>query len=160
MNAPLLFGVDVADIGRIGRAMDYGGSEYTRHVVADDERVLHTDTTLAAAASVVVKESLIKAVGGRPAGFSWHDFRAVADAPAQPGLTDVLATAAGEVESVTGIALARRCGCWVRGASGRAVLERFPDHGTAEPVAEARWGWRDDRIIAIAILTTREGVRR
>jgi len=156
----VLFGVDVVDLARVTRAVDYGGTTYLRHVNARDEPCLHEDPCLAAAASVGIKECLVKALGGRPPGFSWHDFVATgAQAPDWVG--SLLAAAVPELESTTDIPLTHRCAYALRGASGRAARARFDGAGTEDdvragrsPVAAARWGWRGDLVIAIAVLTT------
>lgn len=160
---PVLFGVDVVDVARVTRAMAYSGPAYTRHVTSPAEHDLHTDPGLATAATVAVKECLVKAVGGRPPGFSWHDFEARGDAPfaGREWADRLLAGAVPEVEAATRVVLARCCTYTVGGASGRAALARFtaaapscdPPGGTAV-VGMARWGWSGDLIVALAILTT------
>ena len=160
---PVLFGVDVVDVGRVNRAMAHSGPAYAAHVSDPAEAALHPDPVLATAASVAVKECLVKAVGGRPTGFSWHDFAATGDTPyagrewAGPLLTE----AVGPVEEATEVALTEQCTYVVRGASGQAALTRFTGRtgedtpSAAEPtvVGAARWGWRGDLIVAVAILT-------
>lgn len=153
----MLFGVDVVDLARVSRAVDYGGDTYLRAVNAHDEPDLHADPGLAAAASVGIKECLVKALGGRPPGFSWHDFVATdAVAPGQEWIATLLAGAVPEIEASTDVALTHRHAYRLRGASGRAACARFADSGgdTRSPVAAARWGWRGDLVVAIAVLTT------
>ncbi|MFD1149153.1 holo-ACP synthase [Saccharothrix hoggarensis] len=153
---PVLFGVDIVDIGRVTRAIAYSGPAYLRHVTTPQEHGLHPDAELAAAASVAVKECFIKAVGGRPPGFSWHDFRARGDVPhaAREWAGPLLAGAAPEVEKTTGIALGNTSAYSVHGASHAAALTRLaPGRSAAAVVAEARWGWPGDRVVAHWILT-------
>jgi holo-[acyl-carrier protein] synthase len=160
---PVLFGVDVVDVARVTRAMSYSGPAYAQHVTSPAELDLHTDPGLATAATVAVKECLVKAVGGRPPGFSWHDFEAIGDAPftGREWADGLLAAAVPEVEASTRVALTECCTYAVGGASGRAALARFtatspsvePRAGTAL-VGLARWGWSGDLIVALAILTT------
>ncbi|MFD7658235.1 phosphopantetheinyl transferase [Actinosynnema sp. NPDC059797] len=158
MTAPLvLFGVDVVDVARVTRAMSYSGPAYARHVASPTERELHVDPGLATAATVAVKECLVKAVGGRPPGFSWHDFEASGEAPLPgAGWADPLLDAAvPEVEAATRVSMTERCAYTVGGASGSAALARLagPREGAAV-VGLARWGFRGDLIVALAILTT------
>ncbi|SDF44919.1 holo-[acyl-carrier protein] synthase [Lentzea fradiae] len=158
---PLLFGVDLVDVARVTRAMSYSGPAYTRHVTSPGERDLHADPGLATAATVAVKECLVKAVGGRPPGFSWHDFEACGEASphgaewAEP----LLDAAVPEVEAATRVAMTERCAYTVFGASGSAALARLAER-SADPgddvavVGLARWGFRGDLIVALAILIT------
>ncbi|SDP95925.1 4'-phosphopantetheinyl transferase superfamily protein [Lentzea jiangxiensis] len=158
---PMLFGVDVVDVARVTRAMSYSGPAYTRHVASPAERDLHADPGLATAAAVAVKECLVKAVGGRPRGFSWHDFEACGEVPL-PGAEwadPLLAAAVPEVEAATRVSMTERCVYSVLGASGSAALARLTER-TAAPgegatvVGMARWGFRGDLIVALAILIT------
>ncbi|WP_245786678.1 4'-phosphopantetheinyl transferase superfamily protein [Lentzea albida] len=156
---PMLFGVDVVDVARVTRAMSYSGPAYTRHVVSPGERDLHADPGLATAATVAVKECLVKAVGGRPRGFSWHDFEACGEVPL-PGAEwadPLLAAAVPEVEAATRVAMTERCAYTVLGASGAAALARLTGRSAAPADGEAvvgmaRWGVRGDLIVAVAIL--------
>ncbi|MFC7612584.1 phosphopantetheinyl transferase [Actinokineospora soli] len=151
---PVLVGVDVVEVDRISRAVAYSGPAYARHVTAPDEPPLHPDPDLATAAGVAVKESLVKALGGRPAGFSWHDFAAGLAVP--DPVRDLLDGAVPELAATADIALDRFCGYTVRGASAEAARARF----AGGAVGAARWGWRGNLVVAVAILTTLpEGAR-
>ena len=145
---PVLVGVDVVEVDRISRAVAYSGPAYARHVTAPEEPPLHPDPDLATSASVAVKECLVKALGGRPTGFSWHDFAAGCDVPAWT--RDLLDEAVPEFAATTDIALTRFCGYTVRGASADAARARF---GAGGAVGAARWGWRGNLVVAVAILT-------
>ena len=157
----MLFGVDVVDVARVTRAMSYSGPAYTRHVASPAERDLHADPGLATAAAVAVKECLVKAVGGRPRGFSWHDFEACGEVPL-PGAEwadPLLAAAVPEVEAATRVSMTERCVYSVLGASGSAALARLTERSaapgdSATVVGMARWGFRGDLIVALAILIT------
>ncbi|MCG8926916.1 4'-phosphopantetheinyl transferase superfamily protein [Lentzea sp. CC55] len=158
---PMLFGVDVVDVARVTRAMSYSGPAYTRHVASPAERDLHADPGLATAAAVAVKECLVKAIGGRPRGFSWHDFEACGEVPL-PGAEwadPLLAAAVPEVEAATRVSMTERCVYSVLGASGSAALARLTERSaapgdSATVVGMARWGFRGDLIVALAILIT------
>ncbi|MFI9008208.1 phosphopantetheinyl transferase [Actinosynnema sp. NPDC053489] len=160
MTAPLvLFGVDVVDVSRVTRAMAYSGPAYTRHVASPDEHDLHVDPGLATAATVAVKECLVKAVGGRPPGFSWHDFEARGEAslPGVEWADPLLAAAVPEVEAATLVSMTECRAYAVRGASGSAALARLTERSAGDGAAVvglARWGFRGDLIVAVAILTT------
>lgn len=156
---PVLFGVDVVDVARVTRAMSYSGPAYARHVTSPGERDLHADPGLATAAAVAVKECLVKAVGGRPPGFSWHDFETCGEVspPGAEWADPLLAAAVPEVEAATGVSVTERCACTVSGASGAAALARFTERSTdpgdgAAVLGMARWGFRGDLIVALAIL--------
>lgn len=153
---PVLFGVDVLDVTRVTRAMSYSGPAYARHITSPAEPDLHSDPRMSTAASVAVKECLVKAVGGRPQGFSWHDFEAVGDLPVRgrEWVQPLLASAVPQVEAATRVTLTESCTYTVRGASGEAALARFtPDH-ESDVVGISRWGYGADLIVAIAILIT------
>ncbi|GGS16479.1 MULTISPECIES: 4'-phosphopantetheinyl transferase superfamily protein [Actinokineospora] len=151
MTAPVLVGVDVVEVDRISRAVAYSGPAYADHVVAPGEHPLHEDPELATAASVAVKECLVKALGGRPPGFSWHDFTAVGDIAVGPA-GPLLDAAVPEFAATTDIALTRFSAYSLHGASAAAALTRFPD-GAGGVVGAARWGWRGNLLVALAILT-------
>lgn len=157
---PVLVGVDVVEVDRISRAVAYSGPAYARHVTAPGEHPLHEDPDMATAASVAIKESLVKALGGRPPGFSWHDFTArgdVAWGDHRENGTDwaraLLDDAVPEVAASTDVALTEYCAYGVGGASLTAARTRFPP-GPDVVVGAARWGWRGNLIVALAILTT------
>ncbi|WP_247648574.1 phosphopantetheinyl transferase [Saccharomonospora xinjiangensis] len=156
MSVPrMLFGIDLVDVRRVARALDRNGVVYARHVLAEDEQCLHTDRTLATAAGVAVKEGFVKAVGGRPPGFSWHDF--VAQGPGgSPALIDrSLAGALPPIAAATGIELTEVRTYTVRGASRDAALARLGEApGETSVVGAARWGRRHEVIVALAILVT------
>ncbi|WP_237047905.1 hypothetical protein [Lentzea guizhouensis] len=100
----------------------------------------------------------MKAVGGRPPGFSWHDFEARRGAPRAEWAGSLLAAAVPEVEEATGVSMTERCAYAVSGASGSAALARLTGRsagpgGGAAVVGLARWGFRGDLIVALAILT-------
>ena len=152
---PVLIGVDVVEVDRISRAVAYSGPAYARHVIAPGEHPLHEDPELATAASVAIKECLVKALGGRPPGFSWHDFTALGDVPVAGAdwTRGLLDDAVPEVAGTVDVALTDFCAYAVGGASLVAARTRFPD-GAAGVAGAARWGWRGNLIVALAILTT------
>ncbi|MGX7825652.1 phosphopantetheinyl transferase [Actinokineospora sp. 24-640] len=161
---PVLVGVDVVEVDRISRAVAYSGPAYARHVTAPGEHPLHEDPDLATAASVAIKESLVKALGGRPPGFTWHDFTARGDVAwgggpggGGPDSTDwaraLLDDAVPELAASTDVVLTEYCAYGVGGASLAAARTRFPpDPGVI--AGAARWGWQGNLIVALAILTT------
>ncbi|KID30441.1 4'-phosphopantetheinyl transferase [Prauserella rugosa] len=150
----VLFGVDVLDIRRIVRAIDYSGSAYVRHVAADDELLPDPDVAVATAATVAVKEALIKAVGGRPPGFTWHDFARRPNPPDLPESSRLLGELAPQITRDTGITLGAQCTYRIRGASHDAALARLGVTATDGPsvAGVARWGRRDDTVVALAVL--------
>ncbi|MEQ3550192.1 phosphopantetheinyl transferase [Pseudonocardia nematodicida] len=163
--APVLVGVDVLEVDRVRRALDRDGTVYTRHVLAAGEHPLDPDPVLAVAAGVAVKESLVKAVGGRPAGFSWHDFAAAGpvalsgDAGVLPPDADALLSGAGALSDGAARALAAGLGVElgpplayaVRGASAAAARSRLTA-GSDAVAGAARWGLRDSALVAVAVL--------
>jgi holo-[acyl-carrier protein] synthase len=153
--APVLFGVDVLDLRRVAGAVRRNGAVYTRHVVAADEHDLSTGDDISIAATVAVKESLVKAVGGRPSGFSWHDF-VHRDGEPPAAVARLLTDAVPGIATAIGVELTESRTYAVRGASRAAVLHRSGagDPGETSVVGAARWGRRHEVIVALAILVT------
>ncbi len=154
----VLFGVDVLDARRVAEALDRNGAVYARHVIAADERDLTEDRALATAAGVAVKESFVKAVGGRPPGFSWHDFAACEDTEVPGPAERLLADALPSITAATDITLTESRTYVVRGASRDAALARLgaTGHDGTSVVGAARWGRRHEVIVALAVLVTSE----
>lgn len=150
----VLMGVDIVEADRLARAAERGGEVFARHVTTPAERGFGPGL-----AAFSVKESLIKAVGARPPGFTWHDFEAVADAPGgwPAGL---LEEAVGELSASTGVSMTGGATYAVRGASARAALQRLRPGtndtagGTAGGVA--RWGEGDGLFVSLAIVYVEE----
>ena len=144
MRGPaVLVGVDIVETDRISRAVSDGGAAYGRRVTTPAERELHAGSPLADAASFAVKESFIKAVGGRSAGFSWHDFEEQGDERAEDlaWAAPLLAEAASTLHATTGLTLTTAAPYRIRGASRRAALARLAPRGDEPPVAgAAQWG--------------------
>ncbi|MFF0307738.1 4'-phosphopantetheinyl transferase superfamily protein [Streptosporangium sp. NPDC004379] len=146
-DAPaLLMGVDIVECDRLARAMARGGEVFARHVSTPDELTLGPGV-----AAFSVKESLIKAVGVRPAGFSWHDFEALPDRP-PAWAAALLDEAAAELADATGVSLTGGAAYAVRGASARAAAVRL---GPGVPVGAARWGESQGLFAALAVVYAR-----
>ncbi|MBN6053843.1 4'-phosphopantetheinyl transferase superfamily protein, partial [Nonomuraea sp. RK-328] len=118
-ESAVLVGVDVVEVARLARAVERGGAVFARHVTTEAERGLTPE-----AVAFSVKECLIKAVGGRAAGFGWHDFEAVAGAPAA-WARRLLDEAAAELAASTGVTLDGSAAYALRGASHAAALKRL-----------------------------------
>ncbi|MEV4218595.1 hypothetical protein [Nonomuraea sp. NPDC049725] len=168
MSAPaVLLGVDIVEADRLAAAVGRGGHLLARHVATAAERSLG-----AGPVAVSVKESLIKAVGGRPPGFTWHDFEAVKESPAA-WARPLLDEAACELADSTGLPLTGGAAYRVRGASARAALLRLaaPENapekapataaGSSSPggaprsrtvAAAARWGEGGGVFVSLAIV--------
>ncbi|GIH96822.1 4'-phosphopantetheinyl transferase superfamily protein [Planobispora siamensis] len=145
-----LMGVDIVECDRLARAAARGGEVFTRHITTPAERALGPGV-----AAFSVKESLIKAVGIRPEGFTWHDFEALPD-PVPAWVAALLDEAADELAASAGVFLADGAAYAVRGASARAALVRLRS-GT--PVGAARWGESQGLFVALAIVyVEQEGV--
>ncbi|GAA1007842.1 hypothetical protein Aple_043980 [Acrocarpospora pleiomorpha] len=143
MTTPaVLIGVDIVAADRLARAAARGGATFTRHLTTSAERDLGPGT-----ATFSVKESFIKAVGGRPPGFTWHDFEATPEPP--PRWTgELLDEAAAELTAATGLALTGGAAYTLRGACRDAARLRL-----AGPVAgAARWGSGDGLLVSLAVV--------
>ncbi|MBG0813157.1 4'-phosphopantetheinyl transferase superfamily protein [Planomonospora sp. ID82291] len=143
----MLVGVDIVECDRLARAAARGGEVFTRHITTPAERELGPGV-----AAFSVKESLIKAVGVRPEGFTWHDFEALAD-PVPAWAAALLEEAADELADSTGVALTGGAAYAVRGASARAALARL---GAGTPRGAARWGESRGVFVALAIVHVEE----
>ncbi|MEV0199991.1 4'-phosphopantetheinyl transferase superfamily protein [Nonomuraea sp. NPDC050691] len=134
----VLLGVDVVEVARLERAVERGGEVFARHVTTEAERGLSPEAAaLSVEAAFSVKECLIKAVGGRAPGFGWHDFEAVAGAPAT-WAGRLLDEAASELAASTGVALDGNAAYALHGASRDAALHRLkPRHPVNAPATGA-----------------------
>src|SRR5690606_34726733 len=119
-QAAVEIGVDPLDPRPLAGAGRRNGAVYTRHVAAADEHDLSTGDDIAIAAAVAVKESLVKAVGGRPSGFSWHDF-VHRDGEPPDAVARLLADAVPGIATASGVGLTERRTYAVPGASRAAV---------------------------------------
>jgi holo-[acyl-carrier protein] synthase len=143
----VLVGVDIVDADRLARAAGRGGATFTEHVTTPAERELGARIEEVAFS---VKESFIKAVGGRSPGFTWHDFEA------RPGRAPVwvsllLDEAAAELTDSTGLALTDGSRYAVRGPSEQAALGRLaPPEGRVS--GAARWGMGAGLLVSLAIV--------
>ncbi|MGC5015548.1 4'-phosphopantetheinyl transferase superfamily protein [Streptosporangium sp. DT93] len=147
MSTPaVLVGVDIVETGRMARATGRGGETLARHVATAAERSLEAGDV-----AFTVKESLIKAVGGRAPGFTWHDFEAVT-APPAPWTWPLLDEAAGELAASTGLPLTAGTAYAVRGASAGAALARLSPGTPGTVAAVARWGEGGGVLVSVAIV--------
>lgn len=133
----VLVGVDIVEADRLARAAERGGEVFCRHLGGGG-------------ATFSVKESFIKAVGGRPPGFSWHDFEPAAE-PAAAWTDGFLDAAVEELSASTGLALTEGAAYAVRGACKQAALVRLPPH-EGEVSGAARWGSGHGLFVALAIV--------
>ncbi|MEW9555566.1 hypothetical protein [Nonomuraea sp. NPDC050783] len=147
----VLVGVDIVDGDRLARAAARGGSVFARRLTTPAERGRGPGV-----AAFSVKESLIKAVGVRPPGFTWHDFEAL-PVPPSGWAARLLEEAAGELAGSTGVPLDAGTAYAVRGASALAARARLAPGPTAGPVAgAARWGEGGGLFVSLAIVYVEE----
>ncbi|MEU7830182.1 hypothetical protein [Nonomuraea sp. NPDC049129] len=145
MFPPVLVGVDIVDADRLARAAGRGGAVFTEHLTTPAERELGAEEV-----AFSVKESFIKAVGGRPPGFTWHDFEARAGRPAA-WARRLLDEAAAELTASTGLALTGGSSFAVRGASQQAALVRLAPR-RSRVAGAARWGMGAGLLVSLAIV--------
>ncbi|AOS61972.1 4'-phosphopantetheinyl transferase superfamily protein [Actinoalloteichus hymeniacidonis] len=164
-GAAVLLGVDIVERDRLGRMISDLGDAYRKQVVTQTERHRHREP-IEAAAAFAIKECLIKAVGGRPDGFRWHDFeQACAEPPGATTLatvegddpTALLDEAAAALQAATGIELTTAAPYDVHGASRAAALARLaPGRPAQRVLGAARWGHNDIVIAALAVVWTKK----
>ncbi|WP_157251745.1 phosphopantetheinyl transferase [Nonomuraea typhae] len=141
MSTPaVLLGVDIVAADRLAKAAERGGETFDRVMGGGGP-------------TFSVKESFIKAVGGRPPGFTWHDFQETGDAPSG-WAGRLLDEAAAELITSTGLALPGRAVFTVSGASRKAALVRLPPHEGLVSGA-ARWGHGSGLFVSLAIVFVR-----
>lgn len=151
-RSAVLVGVDIVETDRIARTVADYAAAYGSRVTTPAERERHTGSPLADAASFAVKESFIKAVGGRAAGFDWHDFEERGEE--QRWATPLLAEAASALGATAGLTLTTGASYTITGASRRAALARLAPREKDTPVAgAARWGLNTGLLVALAIVT-------
>ncbi|TKK84005.1 4'-phosphopantetheinyl transferase superfamily protein [Herbidospora galbida] len=141
----VLIGVDIVSADRLSRAAARGGATFARHLTTLAER----DRGLGAA-TFPVKESFIKAVGGRPPGFSWHDFEAAPEPPS-PWAGELLDEAAAELTAATGLALTAGAAYVLRGACREAARLRLAG-GRGQVAGAARWGSGAGLLVSLAVV--------
>jgi holo-[acyl-carrier protein] synthase len=162
--APLLVGVDVVDVERVRRAIAHTGGVWVARVCAPAERAAAHGDGMLAAACVAVKECLVKAIGGRPAPFDWHDLTLDVGATrpvdaahplvladlgplAVDTLADVVGPAAGDLLTSP---------CAVHGPAREAALRRlYPTAQGDRPTplrGFAVWATDGRRLVAAAVL--------
>ncbi|WP_061297834.1 4'-phosphopantetheinyl transferase superfamily protein [Herbidospora cretacea] len=138
----VLIGVDIVSADRLTRAAARGGATFARQLTTPAERDRGPGT-----AAFPVKESFIKAVGGRPPGFSWHDFEAASEPP-PPWAGELLDEAAADLTAATGLALTEGAAYILRGACREAARLRL-----GGPVAgAARWGSGAGLLVSVAVV--------
>ncbi|WP_433511961.1 hypothetical protein ACQP2T_50630 [Nonomuraea sp. CA-143628] len=145
VSPPVLVGVDIVDADRLARAAGRGGAVFTDHLTTPAERELGAEEV-----AFSVKESFIKAVGGRPPGFTWHDFEARAGRPAA-WARRLLDEAAAELTASTGLTLTGGSFYAVRGASEQAALVRLAPR-RSRVAGAARWGMGAGLLVSLAIV--------
>jgi holo-[acyl-carrier protein] synthase len=141
----VLMGVDIVEADRLARAIRRGGATLAGHLTTVAERELCPQ-----GAAFSVKESFIKAVGGRPPGFTWHDFEARAGRPAA-WTGPLLDEAAAELAVATGLVLTGAAAYAVQGACGQAVRVRLAPRA-GRVAGAARWGMGDGLLVSLAIV--------
>jgi holo-[acyl-carrier protein] synthase len=154
----VLIGVDAVEVARVGRALGRWGRTYLDRLCTAAERAtLGSDVTLAAA-SVAVKESLIKAVGGRPPRFDWHDLEVGVGPTARTDWLDRHAIeASGALVALGAGAAVRRTSCTLHRGSRRMAAARLAPGGVdPRVVATAVWTVLDGLLIAVAVLSREE----
>ena len=128
-------GVDALQPDRVAQAMARWGPVYVGRVCSPAEQAEWGIGTGGVAVCLAVKECLIKAVGGRPHPFSWHDLRVGGVACRTAGR--LLVDAGRALGAATGVTRFHSTGCAVR---GRALC------------GAALWGESEDLIVAVVVL--------
>ncbi|MFI7585840.1 4'-phosphopantetheinyl transferase superfamily protein [Spongisporangium articulatum] len=129
VQVPVLLGVDVTEVGRVAELIDRYGAAAVRRV-CDDAEIGRVGLEPARLAAVfALKESAIKAMGGRPAGFRWQSI-GTADAPAHAVPAEARRLLDDFVRDVgAGSQLAVEVSCTLAGRSAERAARLLPGPG-------------------------------
>lgn len=162
MAPAALIGIDVVDTDRIGSAIDGVRGVFLRRVFSANERAAIGTDLDSAAVGFAVKECLIKAIGGRPEPFSWHDFETdlrltrPLEETGHRFVDRLAARAAIPFGAAMGVARVLTAPCAMGAGARRAALLRLSG-GTSDVLGElsgmALWGWNGRLVTAIAVTT-------
>lgn len=148
-----LVGIDVVDAGRIGAAVTGTDGVFLKRVFSSGERAAIGADVDSAAVGFAVKECLIKALGGRPDPFSWHDLETdlrLAE-PLDVGLHRLVANAALPFVRAMGVTRVLAAPCVLTKSARRAALLRLRGEDRDTPVGMAMWGWTGRMVTAVAV---------
>ncbi|HHW42797.1 MAG TPA: 4'-phosphopantetheinyl transferase superfamily protein [Desulfotomaculum sp.] len=131
-------GCDVVDLPRLARILARDGQLFMDRILTGREAGWCCKGDLPVvekvAACLAVKESLIKALGGRPAGFHWTDLELL---PARPGTPGELVALWRELAREMGI------------NAEKGFFHPCRAYGTK---AWAAWGVVEEMVVAVALL--------
>lgn len=152
MSRDVLLGVDLVDISRMERPRR-DLEPHFRNVLGTG---LHTGgqarSTVELAADFSVRESLIKAVGGRFPGMSLNDLRPDdADSGAGHG-EHLLLAVADQMRDTTDFCLTHKGRYLLEGPSAAHACARMGDPEGARPVGYVGWGEKADQLVSIVIV--------
>jgi phosphopantetheine--protein transferase-like protein len=122
-----LFGVDAVDLDRIEALMSRHGERFLERIASPSEKLWFLAEPSASTAGLLfaVKEAVIKAVGGRPSGFTWRSAGPMSVTPEVPEEPEVVLTSlvvgAGLTEA---LAVGLHLDDVLRSAAERALSER------------------------------------
>lgn len=154
----VLVGVDALEIARVRGAVVRNGPVYAARICSAAERGPLAPGALGLAARLAVKECLIKAIGGRPPAFDWHDLQVLAPGdgdPVAPVVTapvvTALAAALGSAFRATGgPVLGHRAAVRLSGPCATAAAAAL--HDPDDVAAGAAWGHDGVLLVAVAVV--------
>jgi holo-[acyl-carrier protein] synthase len=148
-----LVGIDVVDAGRISAAVTGSGGVFLERVFSVGERAAIGADADSAAVGFAVKECLIKALGGRPDPFSWHDLETDLRlaGPLDADLHRLVANAALPFVRAMGVTRVLAAPCALTRSARRAALLRLCAEDRDNPVGMAMWGWTGRLVTAVAV---------
>ncbi len=149
----MIVGIDVVDAGRVSAAVAGTGGVFLKRVFSVDERAAIAADPESAAVGFAVKECLIKALGGRPDPFSWHELETDLrrSGPLDPRVHRLVADAARPFVRAMGVTQVLVAPCAVSGTARNAALLRLSGADRDHPVGMAMWGWTGRLVTAVAV---------
>lgn len=152
MSRDVLLGVDLVDISRMERPRRDLGRHFRKTLGSGLHAAREAGSTVELAADFSVRESLIKAVGGRFPGMSLNDLR-----PDDPGTgtgygEHLLLSVADQMRQTTDFCLSHRGRYLLEGPTAVHAAARMGDPDGARPVGYVGWGERADQLVSIVIV--------
>ena len=149
----VLVGVDALEIARVRGAVVRNGPVYAARICSAAEQGPLAPGALGLAARLAVKECLIKAIGGRPPAFDWHDLQVLAPdggEPVAPVVTALAAALGSAFRATGGPVLDHRAAVRLRGSCAAAASAAL--HDPDDVAAGAAWGHDGVLLVAVAVV--------
>lgn len=148
-------GVDVVELSRVARILGDYDERFVAALLTRREAmwVRHWDPIRGAAACLAVKESLVKALGGRPRYFSWREIE-VRTPTVLPAASRSFARLARSLMAAVPLGVMAYAICGLSGGAREQAHRRLEGREGMRIVAEAAWGWTSGYLYAVAAISS------